>query len=80
MLQKLNRNMTETATEILGKHREKKWITNELIDICGLRRELIKTKFEPGSTYKQINTKLKKEMRIAKKTGLIKNVLKLESF
>ena len=24
MLQKLNRTMTETATEILGKHREKK--------------------------------------------------------
>ena len=39
MLQKLNRTMTETATEILGKHR-KKWITNELMDMCDLRREL----------------------------------------
>ena len=40
MLQKLNITMTETATEILGKHREKKkkWITNELMDMCDLRR------------------------------------------
>ena len=60
--------MTETATEILGIHREKKkkWITNELMDMCDLRRELKKTKFEPGSTYKQINNTIKKEMRIAK--------------
>ena len=44
MLQKLNRTMTETATEILGKHREKKkkWITNEPMDMCDLRRELNK--------------------------------------
>ena len=66
MLQKLNITMTEAATEILGKHREKKWITNELMDICDLRRELKKTKFEPGSTYKQINITIKKDMRIAK--------------
>ena len=38
MLQKLNITMTETATEILGKYREKKWITNELMDMCDLRR------------------------------------------
>ena len=68
MLQKLNITMTETATEILGKHREKKkkWITNELMDMCDLRRELKKTKFEPGITYKQINNTIKKEMRIEK--------------
>ena len=36
------------------------------MDICDLRRELKKTKFEPGSTYKQINITIKKDMRIAK--------------
>ena len=36
------------------------------MDMCDLRRELKKTKFEPGSTYKQINNTIKKEMRIAK--------------
>ena len=34
--------------------------------MCDLRRELKKTKFEPGSTYKQINNTIQKEMRIAK--------------
>ena len=29
MLQKLNRTMTETATEILGKHREKNKMDNK---------------------------------------------------
>ena len=36
------------------------------MDMCDLRRELTKTKFEPGSMYKQINNTIKKEMRIAK--------------
>ena len=36
------------------------------MDMRDLRRELKKTKFEPGSTYKQINNTIKKEMRIAK--------------
>ena len=38
--------------------------------MCDLRRELKKTKFEPGSTYKQINKTIKKEMRIAKKNWI----------
>ena len=36
------------------------------MDMCDLRRELKKTKFELGSTYKQINNTIKKKMRIAK--------------
>ena len=50
MLQKLNITMTETATEILGKHREKKkkWITNELMDMCDLRRELKRLNLNQG--------------------------------
>ena len=49
------------------------------MDMCDLRRELKKTKFEPGCTYKQINNTIKKEIRIAKKSGLITNVLILEN-
>ena len=73
--------MTDIATAILGEHREKKtkWITNELMDMCDLRRELEKTKFEPGSTYKQINTNIKKEMKIAKVNWINKNVLIFEN-
>ena len=39
-----NTAVTETASEILGKHRQKKksWITAEILDLCDKRRELKK--------------------------------------
>ena len=39
-----NTAVTETASEILGKHRQKKktWITAEILDLCDKRRELRK--------------------------------------
>ena len=40
--------------------------------MCDLRRELKKTKFEPESTYKLSNTKINKEMRIAKENWINK--------
>ena len=51
----------DTADEVLGKYREykKNWITNKLLDTCYLRREFKKTKHEPGSKYKIINTQIK---------------------
>ena len=42
------------------------------MDMCDLRRELKKAKLEPGSTYKQINIKIKKETRIAKENWINK--------
>ena len=41
-------------------------ITNELLDMCDLRRQLKKTKHEPGSKYKTINTQIKRDMKKAK--------------
>ena len=43
------------------------------MDMCDLRRELKKTKFEPGSTYKQINNTIKKEMIITKEIWINNN-------
>ena len=39
-----NTAVTETASEILGKHRQKRkpWITAEILDLCDKRRELRK--------------------------------------
>ena len=36
--------VTKTASEILGKHRQKKkpWVTAEILELCNNRRELIK--------------------------------------
>ena len=44
-----NTAMTETASEILGKHHQKKkpCITAEILDLCNKRRELRKKRFEP---------------------------------
>ena len=49
MITTFNTAVTETAGEILGKHRQKKktWIIAEILDLCDKRRELRKKKFEP---------------------------------
>ena len=42
-----NTAVTETASEILRKHRQKKkpWITAEILDLCNKRRELRNKRF-----------------------------------
>ena len=51
--------MTETASEILGKHCQKKkpWVTAEILDLCGKRRELSKKRFdsEGSEKYREVN-------------------------
>ena len=44
MITIFNTAATETASEIIGKHRQKKkpWITAEILDLCDKRRELKK--------------------------------------
>ena len=45
MITTFNTAVTETASEILCKHRQKKkkkWITAEILDLCDKRRELRK--------------------------------------
>ena len=45
---------------------KQRWITDELLDMCDLRRKLKKNKFETGSTYKIINSQIKSAMKKAK--------------
>ena len=49
MITTFNTAVTETACEILRKHRQKKkpWITADVLDLCDKRRELRKKRFEP---------------------------------
>ena len=49
MITTFNTAVTETASEILGKHRQKKkpWITAEILNLCDNRREMRKKRFEP---------------------------------
>ena len=59
MITTFNIAVTETASEILGKHHQKKktWITAEILDLCDKRRELRKKRFEAEGSekYKEVN-------------------------
>ena len=55
MITTFNTAVTETASEIIGKHRQKKkktWVTAEILDLCDERRELRKIRFEPEESEK----------------------------
>ena len=73
--------MTDTASEILGKHcQEKKpWITAEILDLCDKRRELRKKRFEPEGSekYKEENN-IKRCMKKAKENWIGEQCSKTE--
>ena len=73
MITTFNTTVTETASETLGKHRQKKkpWITAEILDLCDKRRELRKKRFELGGSekYKEVNNNIKRCMKKAKENG-----------
>ena len=70
MITTFNTAVTETASEILVKHRQKKksWITAEILDLCDKRRELRKKRFEPEGSerYKEVISNIKRCMKKAK--------------
>ena len=59
----------ETASEIFGKHHEKKkrWVTAEILDPCNKRRELRKKRFEPEGSekYREVNNNIRRCMKKA---------------
>ena len=69
MITTFNTAVTETAGEILGKHRQMKkpWVTAEILDLCDKRRELRKKRFEPKGSekYREVNNDVKRCMKKA---------------
>ena len=67
MFTTFNTAVTETASEILGKHRQKKktWVTAEILHQCDKKRELRKNRFEPEGSekYKEVNNNIKRRMK-----------------
>ena len=65
-----NTAVTETASEILGKHRQKKnpWVTAKILDLCNKRRELRKKRFqlEESEKYKEVINSIKRCTKRAK--------------
>ena len=74
MITTFNTAVTETASENLGKHRQKKkpWITAEILDLCDKRRELRKKRSEPEGSEKckEVNNNIKRCMKKAKENWI----------
>ena len=74
MITTFNTAVAETASEILGKHHQKKkpWITAKILDMCDKRRELRKKRFEPEGSekYKQANNNIMRCMKKAKENWI----------
>ena len=74
MITTFNTAVTETASEILGKHRqkEKPWITAEIRELCDNRRDLRKKRIEPEGSekYKEVNKTIKRCLKKAKENWL----------
>ena len=71
MITTFNTAVTETASEILGKHRQKKkpWITAEILDLCDKRKEQRKKRFklEGPEKYKEANNNTRRCKKRQKK-------------
>ena len=71
MITTFNTAVTETACEILGKHRLKKkpLVTAEINDLCDKSRELRKSRFKPKGSVKcnEVNDKIKRCTEKAKR-------------
>ena len=82
MITTFNTTVIETASEILGKHRQKKTlrVTAEIHDLCDKSRELRNKIFEPEGSekYKEVNNNTKRCMKTLKKTGSENSVVRLK--
>ena len=82
MITTFNTAVTETASEILGKYRQKKKTsaTGEILDLCDKRRDLRKKRFEPEGSqkFKEVNNNIKRCMKRLKKTGYENSVVRLK--
>ena len=74
MITTFNTAVTETASESLGKHRQKKklWITAEILDLCDKRRQMGKKRIEPEGSekYKEVNNIIKRCKKKAKENWI----------
>ena len=75
--------ITATATELLGKHRpkKKKWITDDILDMCDRRRKLKSRKHdaEGARRYNETNRKIKKAMEKAKENWIEEQCQEIDS-
>ncbi|XP_076436542.1 uncharacterized protein LOC143276040 [Babylonia areolata] len=67
--------LTTTAEQVVGKKRKRiqPWVTNEVLDLCGKRRELRKKKHssnEARTKHQQVNREVRTKMKAAKENWI----------
>ena len=82
LVNSLNKAMTETASEILGKRRAVKrpLVTTSILDLCDERRALKKGRHETAEgarMYRAINQEIKKNIKKAKESWIEVNSVKI---
>ena len=74
LIDTFNSAVTESAKELLGKHRPVKrpWITPDILALCDKRRDIKKKKGETegAKQYREISQKIKKSLKKAKETWI----------
>ena len=82
MITTFNTAVSETASDILGKHSQKKkpWVTAKILDLCDKRRELRKKRSEPEGSekYKEVNNNIKRCMNKAKENWMEEQCSEIE--
>ena len=77
-----NKIVTDTASEILGKHSrtKKPWVTADILDLCDNRRELKRRKCDPegAAKYREVNKKITQDMRRAKNIWIAEQSCEIE--
>ena len=61
--------VTDAASEILGKERRriKPWVTRDVLDLCDVRRDLKKRRYEAGANEcREANKRIQKAVKKAK--------------
>ena len=79
LVNSFNKALTESASEILRKHRAVKrpWVTTSILDLCDERRALKKGRHksaEGARKYRAINQEIKKSIKRQKSLGLMNSV------
>ena len=77
-----NKVITETANDILGKHRpvKKPWVNEEVLKLCDKRRELKqrKNEIEGARQYREANQQVRKSMKQAKESWIAEQCQDIE--
>ena len=83
MITTYNTEVTDAASEILGKERRRKkpWVTKDVLDLCDKRRDVKKKWYEEegAKEYREANRQIHKAVKKAKEDWIDAHCEKIET-